>query len=82
MFWPSPSLPKQHMRIGTLMDDIPDLKPLQDMPTDEDIHYWTHRDDKEDKATIMAMLDTEDPQEAIKQCLHCGEAYVEEIIND
>jgi len=61
---------------------MPDLKPLQDMPTDEDIHYWTHRDDEEDEATVCAMLNSEDPQEAIKQRLYCGGAYMEEIIND
>ncbi len=68
------------------MDDMPDLKPLQDTPTNEDIHYWTHGDDDEDneadKATIRAMLYTKDPQEAIKQRLHCGGAYIEEIIDD
>jgi len=52
------------------------------MPTSEDIHYWAHRDDEEDKATIKAILDAKDPQEAIKQCLYCGGAYVEEIINN
>ncbi len=56
--------------------------PLQDMPTDEDLHYWTHRDKEEDEATVRAMLYAEDPQEAIKQRLHCGGAYVEEIIDD
>ncbi len=61
---------------------MPDLKPLQDTPMDEDIHYWTHGDDEEDEATIMAMLDTKNPQEAIKQRLHCGGAYIEEIIDD
>ncbi len=74
------------MCAGSLIDDIPDLKPLQDMPTDEDIHYWTHGED-EDETTVCAMLDApeeadEDPQEAIKQRLHCGGAYVEEIIDD
>ncbi len=52
------------------------------MPTNEDIHYWTHEDDEEDEATVLAMFDAEDPEEAIKQCLHCGGAYVEEIIDD
>jgi len=52
------------------------------MPTSKDIHYWTHGDDEEDEATIQAMLYTEDPQEAIKQRLHCGGAYVKEIMND
>ena len=44
-----------------LIDDMPDLEPLQDMPTDEDVHYWTYRDDEEDKATVCAMLDAKDP---------------------
>ncbi len=61
---------------------MPDLMPQQSMPTDEDIHYWTHGDDEEDEATVRAMLDAEDPQEAFKQCLYCGGAYVEEIIDD
>ncbi len=56
------------------------------MPTDEDIHYWTHGDDDEDEATIRAILDAdeyaEDPGEAFKQRLHRGGAYVKEIIND
>ncbi len=59
-----------------------DLIPQQDMPTDEDVHYWTHRSDEEDaedKATVRDMLE---PQEAFKQCLHCGGAYVEEILDD
>ncbi len=59
-----------------------DLMPLQDMPTDDDIYYWTHGDNKEDEATIRAMLDAEDPQEVIKQCLHHGGAYIREIIDD
>ncbi len=61
---------------------MPDLELLQDTPTDEDIHFWTHGDDEEDEATIRATLEAEDPQEAFKQCLHCGSAYVEEIIDD
>jgi len=79
---------EQHTHVGSLIDDIPDLLPLQDMPTDKDIHYWTHREtDEEDEATVCAMLDAQeeadsDPQEAIKQRLHCGGAYVEEIIDD
>ncbi len=59
--------------------------PLQDMLTDEDIHYWTHgdEDDEEDEATVRAMIAAaEDPQEALKQRLYCGGAYVEEIIDD
>ena len=79
-----PSVSAKEMRtcIGALKDDLPDLLPLQDMPTDEDLHYWAHRDEEEDEATVRAMLYGEDPQEAIKQHLHYGEAYVEEIIDD
>ncbi len=65
---------------------MPDLMPQQDTPTDEDIHYWTHGSDEEDEATVRAVLEGEkyldDPQEALKRCLHCGGAYVEEIIDD
>ncbi len=71
--------PTNVTRIGALRD----LEPLQDAPTDEDIRYWTRGDDKEDEATVRAMIeDAEDPEEALKQRLHCGGAYVEEIIND
>ncbi len=69
------------MRIGALADDIPDLKPLNNIPTDEDIYYWRHGDDEEDKATVRAAVYGEDPQEAIEQRLSKG-AYVEEIIDD
>ncbi len=81
-FWPLPPLVEQYTHAGALIDDIPDLQPLQDMPTDEDMHYWTHRDDEEDKTTVCAILDAEDPQEAIKRRLHCGGAYIEEKIDD
>jgi len=77
-----PSLQEGGVHTGALIDDILDLEPLQDMPTKEDIHYWTHRDDEEDEDTVCAILDTEDPQEAIKQRLHCGGAYMREIIDD
>jgi len=77
-----PPLAEQYTHAGALADDIPDLKPLQDMPTDKDIHYWTHGDDEEDKATVRAMLDAKDPKEAFKQRLHCGGAYIEEILDD
>jgi len=56
--------------------------PQQDAPTDEDIHYWTHGDDDKDEATVCAIIAADDPQEAFKQRLHCGSAYVEEIIDD
>ncbi len=57
--------------------------PPQDTLTDEDIHYWMHGDDEEDEATVCAMIEAaEDPQEALKQRLYCGGAYVEEIIDD
>ncbi len=66
-------------RIGALRD----LEPLQDTLTDEDIHYWTHGDDEEDEATVRALIEAaEDPEEAFKQCLHCGRGYVEEILDD
>ncbi len=81
-YQPSPSPAKSCTRIGTLIDDLPNLKPLQDMPTDEDIRHWRHGDDEEDEATVQAILDAEDPQEAFKQCLHCGGAYVEMILDD
>ncbi len=80
-YGPSSTPAEQHTRIGALRD----LEPLQDMPTNEDIHYWTHGDDEEDEkdeATARALLYTEDPQEAVKQRLHCGRAYVEEILDD
>ncbi len=71
--------PTGDARIGALRD----LEPLQDRPTDEDIHYWTHGDDEEDEATVRAMIENaEDPEEALKRCLHCGGAYVEEILDD
>src|SRR6266702_4857289 len=73
---PSPST---DTRIGALRD----LEPLQDVPTDEDIHYWTHGEDEEDEATVRAIIEgAEDPEEAFKQRLYCGGAYVEEIIDD
>ncbi len=51
--------------------------------TDEDMYYWTHGNNEEDEATVRAMIEaTEDPQEAFKQRLHCGGAYVEELIDD
>jgi len=82
-FQPPPTLPEQHTRAGALIDDMPDLMPPQDTLTDEDIHYWMHGDDEEDEATVCAMIEAaEDPQEALKQRLYCGGAYVEEIIDD
>ncbi len=76
---PSPSPPLQHTHIGALRD----LEPLQQSTLmDEDIHYWTHGDDEEDEDTVHAILAAEDPQEAMKQRLHCGGAYVEEILDD
>ncbi len=63
---------------------MPDLPPLQETLTDEDVYYWTHGDDnEEDEATVCAMIEAaEDPQEALKQRLYCGGAYVEEILDD
>ncbi len=63
------------------------------MPNEADIHLWTYGEDDEDDATVHAMLDApedakepedaeEDPYEAFKQRLHCGGAYVEEVIDD
>ncbi len=53
------------------------------MPTDEEVHYWTHGDDDEDETTVRTLIEAaEDPEEAFKQRLHCGSAYVEEIIDD
>src|SRR6266702_2485797 len=79
---PSALPPPQHTHVGALRD----LEPLQDTLTDEDIHYWTHGDDEEDEATVRTVLDVEeyaeDPSEAIKRRLHCGGAYVEEIIDN
>jgi len=69
-------------RIGALIDDLPDLMPLHNMVTEEDLHYWKYGDDEEDEATIQAILDAEDPQETIKQRLYCGGTYVEEILDD
>ena len=61
---------------------LQDLNTTQDMPNEAEIHHWTHGDDEEDETTVRAILDAEDPQEAFKQRLHCGGAYVEEILND
>ena len=56
------------------------------MLMNEDTQFWTHGDDEEDEATVWAILEGEeylsDPQEALKQRLHCGGSYVEEIIDD
>ena len=82
MCGPSTTPWEPRTRIGALIDDILDLTPQQDVPTDEDIHYWTHGDDDEDEATVCAIIDADDPQEAFKQRLHCGLAYVKEIIDD
>src|SRR6266702_2888674 len=43
-FWPLPPLSEADTHTGALVDDMPDLEPLQDMPTDKDIQYalcWT-----------------------------------------
>ncbi len=78
-YGPLPLPPPQHTCIGALRDDLPDL-------TEEDVHLWTHGDDEEDEATVRVVLDAEeyaeDPSEAIKRRLHCGGAYVEEIIDN
>jgi len=80
---PSANLDQANTCIGALIDDMPDLVPQQDTPTEEDVYYWTHEDDEEDEATVRAMIEAaDDPQEAFKQRLHCGGAYVEEILDD
>src|SRR6266702_1157373 len=66
-------------RIGRL-EDLDDIK---DTPNKAEERLWTHGDDEEDEATVRAMIEAaEDPDEAFKQRLHCGSAYVEEIIDD
>ncbi len=66
-------------RIGRLED----LDIMEDMPNKAEERLWTHGDDEEDKATVRALIeDAEDPDEAFKRRLHCGGAYVEEIIDD
>jgi len=51
------------------LEDLP-----QDMPSAEDIHYWTHGDDDKDDLTVRRMLDlpedAEEPEDA-------GEDYEE-----
>jgi len=72
-------MPPQYTRIGALRD----LSPQEDELTNEDIHYWTHRDDEEDKTTVRAIIEAaEDPGEAFKQRLSCGGAHVEEILDN
>ncbi len=66
---------------------MPDLELPQDMPTDEDVHYWTHGDDEEDEATVRAIVyereeADEDPQEVIKRRIHYEGTYVDEITDD
>jgi len=78
-YWPSPS--RKDVHVGALIDDIPDLRPIQDMPMKEDEYYWTYGDDEEDEATVCAMLEAEDPQEAIKQRQHYR-AYAEGVMDD
>ncbi len=53
------------------------------MPNEAEECLWTHGDDEEDEATVRDMIEAaEDPEEAFKQRLYCGLAYVEEIIDD
>ncbi len=69
----------------TCVGGLRDLNILESMPSEADEHYWRHGDDEEDEkdeATVRAILYTEDPQEAVKQRLHCGGAYVEEILDN
>ncbi len=56
---------------------LQDLERTQDMPSKADIHYWTHRDDDEDDATVSVMLDAledakepEDAKEDYKEGQH------------
>ena len=66
-------------RIGRLED----LDTIEDMPNEAEVHLWTHGDDVADEATVRAMIEAaEDPDEAFKQRLHCGGAYVKEILDD
>ncbi len=71
---------------------LKDLDHTEEMPSEADICLWTHGDDDEDSKTVCTILEEpenakepedtkEDPYEAIKQCLHCGGAYVKEIID-
>ncbi len=77
-YGPPPASPPPDTRIGALRD----LEPLQDTLTNEDLHYWTHGDDDEDEDTVCAILAAKDPQEALKERLHCGAAYIKEILDD
>ncbi len=53
-----PATPPTH--VGMLQD----LNHTQEMPSEADIHLWTHRDDNEDDATVHAMIDAlEDAKE-------------------
>jgi len=66
-------------RIGRLED----LDITEDMPNEAEERLWTHGDDEEDEATVRAVIEAaEDPEEAFKQRLYCGSAYVEEIMDD
>ncbi len=65
--------------IGTLYD----LAPQEDLPSETDIHYWTHGDDDEDDATVHRMIDlpedAKEPEntEDMKRRLHLYEGVVE-----
>ena len=69
-------------RVGRLED----LDIIEDMPNEAEECLWTHgddEDDEEDDTTVRNMIEAaEDPEEAFKQRLYCGLAYVEEIIDD
>jgi len=76
--------------LPTCMGMLQDLDTTQDMPNRAEIHLWTHGDDNEE--TVRAMLDTlgdaeepdnaKDPQEAFRQRLYCGGAYIKRIIDN
>ena len=51
------------------------------MPNEAEECLWTHGDDEEDEATVRAIIEAAE-KEAFKQRLHCGSAYVEEVIDD
>src|SRR6266702_7484370 len=66
-------------RIGRLED----LDIIENMPNEAEERLWTHGDDEEDEATVRDLIEAaEDPEEAFKQRLDCGSAYVEAIIDD
>ncbi len=47
---------------ATCVEMLQDLDHMQEMPSEANIHLWTHRDDDKDNATVHAMLDA--PEDA------------------